>query len=246
LRVNHVCEAMLPFGPSPPGCSCEGGCRLCNEGVKDFCEHMRAWMLRSFTVWLPSGAVDENSLTAHAFRRLSKVPLSHGTYFNVISQQNQRTEYRDWVDGSCCPSFTWRSDRNREDPAEGSTVVHGHTLDAHAPSATADLCFRCCEETPPMAHGPIRLFQMGEDGFPKTPFPYVAEWMLEGPSRWAQEKHGGVRYPALEGYKREDQKSDETRLWACLFPYCQSHHESLQRLRGHHFYRHPIESHIPI
>lgn len=261
LRVSHVCEEMLVAWPAPRPCPCENTCECCSGDGQDACERVRCWALRSLSIWMPQ-AVDERGRRAkHAFNLLAKLPSTHGTYVNIISQQNLLLVPTEPAISFFRPSFVWRSESNITSPVGQPILVYGHNLQAAEAIQRSDPSLRYCEEHRLMATYAGRLFQMGEDAFPKSPYPYMAEWALEGSARWAQEGHNGPRYPAMEADEenkpfwkpcydatfpitgRAVTGGTNLGLWSCLFPDCRTRCESLQHLRGHHIYAHPSEPH---
>lgn len=257
LRVSHVCEGMLFAGHALRPCPCEDICECCNGDGESLCERVRSWVLGSLGVWVPQGTDDR---CRRALKLLAKLPSTHGTHINIISQQNLLPASEQPATGFFRPSFVWRSDSNIESPGGQTNLIYGHTLQALESVQRDDPSLRYCEEHRLMATNARRMFEMGEDAFPKSPYPYMAEWTLEGSSRWAQNGKGGCRYPALEGEEdkpfwkashsttshdptRQRRGKTTTGLWACLFPDCRTRCKSLQHLRGHQIYAHPSEPH---
>jgi hypothetical protein len=263
LRVSHVCEEMLLHGPRPGPrlCHCENTCECCSGDGKDACDRVRSWALRSLSVWVPQAVNKRSRRTKHAFDLLAKLPTKHGTYVNIISQQDLLPGSAEPANGFLRPSFVWRSESNSTSPGGQPILIYGHNVQALGAVQRPDPCLRYCEEHRLMATYAGRMFEMGEDAFPKSPYPYMAEWALEGSGRWAQEGHGGRRYPAMEGdgedkpfwkpsYNATSPITGRTvngmanlGLWSCLFPNCRTRCASLQHLRGHQIYAHPSEPH---
>ncbi|KAF2743411.1 hypothetical protein M011DRAFT_461645 [Sporormia fimetaria CBS 119925] len=231
LRVGHICSELISSARERQlrPCPCEEGCECCAGPNRALCALTRSWNLKTLTIWLSPRPGDECCPFKGTLRALDRLSPTHGTTTTIISQNDGRYTLSEVTRGYFHPAFTWK--RETYDPVYQAYEVRGHIFE---PFALPPHKHSGCTEHALLTSGRQRSFQLGEDAFPKTPFPYVAAWMLEGHARWAQNTHRGRRYPASD--------CNDTPSFSCLVPGCRHACQTLNELRGHHIYEH--ESHL--
>ncbi|ORY09004.1 hypothetical protein BCR34DRAFT_487985 [Clohesyomyces aquaticus] len=233
LRVAHVCEILLDSGPLFEPCLCTRA--YCGVSLgKASCPLAASWKMRRLTVWIPEGQDDSNNSFVRASKRLTEHCASHAPLAVLVHQRRTLTCTLD--PGFICGNFTWSVESNFH-----NLRASGYT--EHNQLSRWDAKRFSCRDHEILTRSPRRYFLLSDERTPRTPFPYMTEWVLESSSMWAQKGHQGCRYPIAKGnepgHPYWEASYPEKGLWACLFPRCRTRCRSLHALQGHQMYMHP-------
>jgi hypothetical protein len=259
LRVGHLCESMLPSGSPVRPCPCDEDCDCCSGGGKLMCDAVRSWNLQRLNIWIPIGETEHDESFNRATQLLIKLSHTHGSITTIIRQRDiPANNVRIPIYPVQQRLFAWTVESNCPTILRGTLDVHGMLVPRSPFKAPHD-----CAEHQALTNSPIRKFFLGSEGTPASFFSYVAEWLLEDQSRWAQDGHRGCRYPAAEGDLKDKPFWKDSHgpplvgahltalergagQFACLFPDCRMRCETLHQLRGHNLYAHPEQPHVDI
>lgn len=257
LRLGHVCGHILHAEQNPPII----GDTAVEHGVDGFVlpKTSTARSLETFTLWIPNTGDTE----AIDLLWSGKRPMSLKNALMTIIRQEPILTRPTAVDRHRSPgSLVWKARYSHRGESSIERSVQVHTVNKVHSAMLPPNPLRHCAEHDILTTTSRRQFQVGGDVYPKSDFPYIAEWILESRSRWAQAGHLGARYPAPEAERadkpfwrkptlwhpptlmeyieyKDVSVKEGTGLWACLLPGCPARCESLNHLRGHQLYAHP-------
>ncbi|KAF2269832.1 hypothetical protein CC78DRAFT_240553 [Lojkania enalia] len=266
LRVTHICKAALPSGyvSRPPPSENDGEQRTDDE--RELCALAKSWNMRQITLWLPSRQIDEHCPLTSSLQKLINLSTEPKPLATFVYQKEQQWSQRSSLleSGSHIYShFTWEAKQCSRDgtSAGGRTSRLSGYSDRNYRSGLIPEPPLGCIEHGILQRAPRRYFQLSVYDYIRSPYPYLAEWLLESANRWAQDGHGGCRYPVPESDHQNKpfwKGSHEippsgsalmagmakgAGLYHCLFPKCSTRCESIHHLRGHHLSAHPQKPH---
>ncbi|KAF2005718.1 hypothetical protein P154DRAFT_483193 [Amniculicola lignicola CBS 123094] len=253
LRVGHLCNNLLAPGAPRRERPREMDCECCKGDTQLACLVSKTWNMRRLVLWLPWGqTLEDGSISDLHF--LTKLNPNHGTLVTVVSQVDRAYPPRLGIDNpprNVYCDFEWAAGGNYHTfshmPVENDVVkVFGKSDRNHRAGIPIEPThtYTPCAEHLAMCRTPQRRFSIGTYHYPETPYSAMAQWDLEKENRWAQDGHGGCRYPIAEGDQHDKHGLERgAGLFACIFPKCQKRVESLTQLRGHLMYSHPENPH---
>ncbi|KAF2112575.1 hypothetical protein BDV96DRAFT_152799 [Lophiotrema nucula] len=234
LRVKHVCQAL--FGSKTPS----------PVDLKN---------LRSIVIW-PS-PFDDFAASDEFREACDNLPYPPGPYDPGI--KNNILIYHEWSrPRQVTPLYAggfYTSTTHHRRPVVN---IEGCLEPGH--DTPAPLIRPACEEHAKIKSTHRRTFGLRhprtENTLGRTPYVYMVAWLLEGEARWAQNEHGGCRYPYLEGNEEgkpfwkdlyvveSPEQGHEWRYpssgpFACLFPHCRRRFKAFVGLQIHHHRAHP-------
>ncbi|KAF2122803.1 hypothetical protein BDV96DRAFT_7958 [Lophiotrema nucula] len=263
LRTGHLCQSLVGPGRLVE-CSCGSNTSVCSSIGTTHCAVAKTWKMQQICIWLPWGHHEEDSTLAISLRRITKLSPSP-PLTTIVCQNHSRAHYMGLVLGAqedLYPNFVWEAKANMKD-ADGYQVRRASVFIKDKRRRESYDNKESCEEHRLLTKSPRRYFQLGSELYPQCPFAHMAEWYLESGRRWAQDAHGGCRYPVSEANKKNSpfwKASHDvpppgsaqtvrhhlgcgTGLYHCLFPGCRTRCESIAHLRGHLMYAHPERPH---